>query len=922
MIAEKSDFDFLDIDHDKDIEEVIDENSNPFYLPAIGSPYKYHKAKMLSEQSKNLFVICLRNDVKSTNENKKKISLLYDNCALTEDLSELVTIVKLPFFLINNQQIRSGLLLVDNSHLEKFNNGMYGPESSQIGTDEIELDECKSFVYLMLNSSERNVVKWVRTYEKKDTLDKFIKYKIFISYNNLSDAITENKLIGYISNVTDFHYWENKSNCNLAINLAFNQRKFNFRNKWKLNVDEIKRFGDEFALIKFKEKSVKIPQKKTKVRIDREANYEYPSAQNISYDTSKNILKTNFYVDASKPDKTSYFQISMPEDRIIDAETVNELLQSHALNEKEKYYLVTNLLVSKNYAHYILQNPDVLTSLAGMFKQYKPIFRYLLSYAFINLYKEESIKKTKTTTESRHVFNIETASKLPVFPHVTENPTLNPYFTLLVSSDTLNIDNNMGSVGNNFSFQTGIVDLVEFKRRLNIFTCGYEDVDLLEGISWSNMVITGGSMSAIMPKINPLMALFSPLKSGNLTEAEMNNYFNEYYKDSDIDVACNHNNFFDYIEHVKQMQQTICENSGFRSSDILISPLKTICIYVDTDVLKEKCDNNEIPFTYEYIINNKHNLDIRHYFYEIYLKEKKESNIYNKQILGNRINDPLYYIILDYSHIDDVSIVFRDHLETVFLGNRLDEYNITDGTKSGIKMFHDLDKNMNNIDSRNQNLIENNDNIVKSEALFIRTVDTIKYKIISTKLKHSFEVFRIDYPEFFSTISRFHFPCVRSYYNGETCYLTMSAISAYMTMSNIEYKFFSGSNDPFLIIHKYRQRGYTSYFNRGEINQIVGHVLSNEHYQNLYGVVNTESAMNMIGELDSNQTFFRPQNSGLHVNTVYQLQTKITDLVNYYKELYPSFPSELITKTAINNNGDINPLQRWLIDIGYDSLCQ
>lgn len=957
MTTIKSDFDFLNIDDDADID--VDENwdnPNPFFLPMDGSPYKYFKTKLLSAECSDFFVMCLVDNFKSNQKNKNKINLFYDPDSDISELhgqSKLVTIIKVPFFLVNIQSVRFGLIKINNSHLEKFNHKEY------------DFSGKTSFVYMMLSSTETCVSKWICNYNKQDTLDKFIKQKLFISYNNLSDPVTENALIRHITNVSDFAYWENKANCNLGINVAFGNRKLNLRIKWKLPVVEIEKIEKEFALLDLNklvsDKStkkipelgpikgckVKIPQSNNIVRIDRDTNEPYPNGMGCGKEEKPNILKTNIYVDASKSDKLSYFQVSSPEDRIISQDSVRELLTSHSLTRKEKYYLVSNLLVSKNYSHYILNDINVLSQLDDIFKQYKPIFRYLLSYAFINLYKEESIKKTRATTESRHVFTIDVASKLPVFPFVINNPHLNPYFTLLLSKEMLNTHINIGSIKSKFAHQAGIVDLPEFKKRLNIFMTGNSSCNLLNGATWSNMVVTGGSMAGIIPKINPLMALFKHDITDNsnpsevtFTDKELDRYFDEYYSESDIDIACNHTNFFDFIDHVKELKEVIIKNGEIKDSDIQIAPIKTVCIYIDTDILKVKCNNGEIPFKFEYLINNKTSLDVKHYFYEIYLEEKKKSNIYNKIVLGDKINDPLYYIILDYSHIDDISLVFRDRVDKVEFGNRTIEYkpintdtdtdigmdrsshssdidtniDIVTKTISGIKMFHILDKNMSDISELP---------VDKMENVFIKTMDNIKYKIISKELKHSFEVFRIDYPDFFSTISRFHFPCVRSYYNGTTCYMTASAITAYMTMTNIEYKFFSGSQDPISIIQKYRQRGYTTYFNRKEINQIVAYTLTNDKYKKQYGITNINDGINMLGYFDHTNKFFTPK---LDMSRSYcgapglTYNTETSDLVNYYTTLYPKYNSDLITKPVIDSNGNVIPIQRWMIDMAYDTL--
>jgi hypothetical protein len=926
-----NDFDFLDTDSTSSESEGPTQTSNPFFLAMGGSAHQYVKTKLLASESNSyFFIMCLAtNTTNLSGKEKNLIGLFYDPESDLNELygqSHLVTIVKAPFFLVNIPSIRAGLVKVKSLHLQKFN------------SDESELLSEEAFVYLMLESTKSDVDTWLRNYQHQDTLDKFIRQKTFMIYNGLNDGASEKMLIKYISNVGDFAYWENETNCNLSINKAFHNRKINLRIKWKLPVDEIERIGKEFGLIDLGTESGSKATAKdttnttnttnTRIRGDRDANRPYPSGLNIAEEKKTDPLKYNIYVDASKPDRIAYFQVSTPADQFISQQTVQELLLSHALNSKEKYYLICNLLISKNYAHYVLSNPDILELSKPIFQKFSPIFRYVWSYAFLTLYKEESILKTRTTKNSRHVFTIEAASKFPVFPFVTNSPHLNPYFPLLLEKKALNSETNINSIKSRFRYQAGIVDLAEFKRRLNIFMSGKANCNLLDGANWSNMAITGGSMAAIMPRINPLMALFKSdfhVMTGQtvLTESELNRYFSEYYDASDVDVACNHANFFDFIEHVKALKQVIESNGQIKGTNIQINPIKTVCIYVDTDILRTKCQAGDLPFSFDYAVKNKNCPEVKHFFYEIYLKEKIKSNTYNKLILKDRINDPLYYIIIDYAHLDDISIVFRDHLDKVGFGRRTEEAQVGQN-KSEIKFMHALNKSMEDVSDA---ILEATSPDDFPPDVFIKTMDTVKYKIVSKNLKHSFEVFRIDYPDFFSTISRFHFPCVRSYYDGTTCYLATSAIMSYMTMCNIEYKFFSGSSDPVSIVQKYRQRGYTAYFNRNEINQFIGYTLTNDTYRALYGIApdaKTADGTSLIGALDHSNIFFKPQKTirgatdYLLADTTYETETK--DIIDYYTEFYPNCCSSIFTQTAIDEKGNVNPVKRWMIDMVYDLL--
>jgi hypothetical protein len=154
--------------------------------------------------------------------------------------------------------------------------------------------------------------------------------------------------------------------------------------------------------------------------------------------------------------------------------------------------------------------------------------------------------------------------------------------------------------------------------------------------------------------------------------------------------------------------------------------------------------------------------------------------------------------------------------------------------------------------------------------------------------------------------------------------MTTSAVTAYMTMTNIEYKFLSGSQDPISIAQKYRQRGYTTYFNRKEINQIVAYTLTNDKYKKQYGITDINDVIKMLGTFDHTNIFFTPKRHTIDLTycnmskTIYNTET--ADLVNYYSTRYPKYNSDFITKPVIDSNGNVAPIQRWMIDMGYDIL--
>jgi len=111
--------------------------------------------------------------------------------------------------------------------------------------------------------------------------------------------------------------------------------------------------------------------------------------------------------------------------------------------------------------------------------------------------------------------------------------------------------------------------------------------------------------------------------------------------------------------------------------------------------------------------------------------------------------------------------------------------------------------------------------------------ENIKYNISSPYMRRNLEVFKIKYT-FLATVSRFHLPCVRGYYDGTTVYLLPSAISALITNKCIDYKYFAGVRSPFEIILKYVFRGYSIILNKKEMVKIAEYIRNTEKWRKIF----------------------------------------------------------------------------------------
>lgn len=856
---------------------------NPFFVPYTGSDIKYTKTNILADDYKHVYILCLAVDYINDVHNISKINLFREPNTLNAELiaqSKLVTLLQAPFRIVNIHNIRNGLCIIGSELLRHFNLNCY------------QLNQ-KELVYCMLETREPIVKRWLESYNQ-GSLDQFVEQKVFTSYYKIDDDIASSYVLSLISRESDFKYWQESSNCKLTKDYKFANRKFNlhFKKGWNLPLDKIEKELEKL-MTNFKENKTK---------------YVNPGYPTEIIDTHKSSPKPNILVNTKdiKKDVRSYFELTKPSDLILQKEMIIELLVSHSLKEKEKLHLLSNLLISKKYCHYAFDR-NVLEVNSSLFDKYRPLFRYLMGYAWVSLYTEESIKKRRTVESDRHIFDIETASKLPIFPYSSNTPYLNPYFTCMISDNLLINGQRIGGVKQSTEFSQGIVDFAELKKRLNVFTSGDPSVNILRGANWSNMVITGGCITAILPKTNPLMTLFmdKSILTGSTAfdYAKYDRFCQEYYDKSDIDIACNHDNILDYISHVKHLQSILTTNLKVNKSEIEIAPLKTLAIYINDEILKTKCSSGEIPFDYDYVKKNKNERIIKFYFYEKYLERKKVSNENNKLILNNRLGDDEYFEIINYCDMASTTLIINDYqLESEVIENRSPDSN------SGLELVCYL-KSGNDI--------------------FIKFSETLKYKITSKHLRHPLEVFRINGKEFFSCIAGFHLPCVRAYITETNCYMTPSAITSYLTLTNIDFNYFAGSCDPISIINKYRMRGFGIILNSLEIKQFLSYVIGTEHKKS-YNIDNDDISK-IIGDLDINHDLFKPLRNTpekfvdsnikpeyINIKTSYYESEQ--DIIAYYVKLYSKYPSDFVKTRTINSDGCINPVFPWYIDAAYSML--
>jgi hypothetical protein len=799
---------------------------------------------IINKEYYNIYVLTLKENILEIDESIYNYNI---DKELYNRISNDIILVKASITLIKNITHYSKITILSKNAIDKFNVNNY------------QLQD-KNLVLLMLNITYQNIKLYLSQYEKTNTLSDIYKTLIINKYFNIDirNYTALEVLKKNILSMSESNYWTYTYNCYHNLTSHFEKRKLNYH--------YIKNINKEFE------------------------NY------------LKNVDITNNYIDPSKILLTTKYKYKINTNNIFSKEEITNLISG--LPKRERFLLFCNLIISKSYCHLVLNNKELLILMKPTINKFIQLFRYLIGYAWVRFYFEESIKKSYITKDDQFIFDIDTASELPLFPFSMTTVKMNPYCSILVNDNILNAEYNLGGIidysSTNFR-NNGIASLSDFRKNLNVFLSGNPDKNILENIDFNklNIAISGSVLCACIQKHHPLVDLFS-----NYPENErLKRYYNEYYANADIDVMFLGDNVLDFIDHVKefynQIVTNICKfNSYAEPSHIKLTCIKLIYLFVtENDIDEIICKNPGL--NYEEIIHNFEKPYIKNLFLEILSKQLEK---YKKDFFDSLSDDQIEKYKIEYNdYINFDNLEFKIRLS---------------------KKKVDLD---------------DSDNELTTQDAGINV--TYKYKIHSPHLDYPFELFMIKY-SFMSVIQTFHLPCVRGYYDGSNVYLTPSCISAHLTYMNLDYKYFAGTQNPIEIINKYRMRGFGTWLNENEKIILLKYSAENQNWNNLYCInpMNEKTVICNLGSVKIDHKLFKPrlfnpdnfiesppvdiQFGYFNVNNMNEYD-KIKTKYNYVIELderygnknNQSYLNLMLEKLqTINENGSINPIEKWIIE--------
>jgi hypothetical protein len=704
-------------------------------------------------------------------------------------------------------------------------------------------------VYLMLHVKEATVRKFIDFYWNKVIFQDYLQQKTISLWYSLNNKKTDDNFIHAIIHLEEFRYWDSLEHRNISFTRSFMNRKFNLE-KGKFDTKIVEDVNEIIKLFRKDFNEVIYP---FQIKISKTANL-------------------------TKPDIYYPYELFNPQKVSLNIDLIRNILLGNVLSIKEQYYFVANLLLSKDYCHVVLNNREVMEKYSALFKKFYGAFRYLISYSWIIFFKEETTKRADANIHDRYLFTLDVAHLLPVYTYDHMKPFLNPYFSMMVKESELFLELNIHGVRFLQTYQNGLVNMETFKRRLNLFII-HRNNDIFQGANWSHMAITGGIMSAIMPQTHPLLRLY---KTGinalpvPVTDDIFVNFIEDFYNESDVDIICDHPDLFQFVHHVKHLQKIIKKNLASifnvnkKDVGLKIKPKKLLSIFINSSVLEEKCLSGEINYSFDYIKKNKDKPSIMMYFYNLYLSERMKLNQIKN--LEGKITDKLYFELINYVRFDKIT------LHIVPMKNEEDK-------PEELNIFY--------CRSRNE--------------IFLKFIENLKFQIKSPYLKHPLEIFHVE--DLVKGVAKFHLPCVRSFYNGSNCYLFPTAISSYMTMTNIDFRYFMGNKDPISIIEKYRFRGYGTIFNSFEIKQFLAYILFSKEHKQWYEVNENKDSNKILGIMEISRPYFRRNTKFMKSMNPFEKEPEL----NYHHHIDPFF-----LKRVIDADGNVEPISRWLIDAFYE----
>lgn len=859
---------------------------NPFFVDATYGDIDVLSQKELYQLYPKVYGLCLKESYSHTKEDKKMIRELFSEKvseSTFQKCSNLLVLKECSHKLIRNKTHKAAAVLVDKDKLSKFNH------------DKLELSDT-ILVVPFLQLTESNLRFYNSLYQDRSTLNDFIQALVLSNYYNCDSykMVIQPKIQDLALQSKETCYWMQKYNCLLNMTERFMNRNFDLKHvlkaRHKLNALANSISNNDTEIKKYIQM---LERNKSPV------NYLDFLNDKVSYiDISSAIEKKGrklYYPPKEAPQFT--------EDHLM------ELFNSFD-NEKDTYTLYNSLLLSKDLCHFALNSEKVMDKVKPLINKMLPLYRYLFGYAWQCMLLDEAVIRTNVKNSDRYVFTLDTARNLPFFPFNNDNLNMNPYTPVHIAKKILDSKNNFMGLKMIKDHDYSLRSMSSFRNALNVFLTGSSKHDYFGNIDWTGLAISGSVMPACLPQNPTLMKIHQ--KAGMTEEQALNKMFEIHYGKSDIDLMCKEISVYKFMDKtlkfIQSMEKSIDMVTKTEGNKMIIKPTKSMLILVNEKYLDLKFSGK---YDIEKMIREFNENWVREIFYVIYAKYKIENNMKNRFNEKHKDN-PLYDHFYKMNTCDEMNLCLTSKEIT------LNSTGSSDDTEYYIRLNDMLHPSKQVPDEENE--------------IILRIAENVKFKLSNSNLKREFEMFRFKGDDFFAIVSRFHLPCVRSYYDGTNVYILPSAITALYTQVNIDYKYFAGIKDPVDILDKYRFRGFGILVNENEKKGITEYNATVQPYKDLYKVdmAKPDTVKQFYGSLELNDPRFRTgiTQYGFNPNDYQNVAVDYVNTEDDVKEWYKTKCGYDTEKASINflkfntidNYGYVVPLKRWLLEAAWDEF--
>ncbi len=864
------------------IELKAGEFLNPFYVGISGGNIKQLNWGDIHRNYNSVVILTISNsnDLKQNNT----LSYLFNRIMKEEQLLDIngITYFRTGLNILKNRDEYFKANIISKKYLiELFPNGVFNESEIVIGIFEMTEDNTRTYCNMYQSHDELAQVE-----QKLDMFNYYIGDKKNTHFINFENIFSELKYT---------NYWKTKENLDINITASFVDREFNNQRSGNNN----------FTVITDRNQNLKettIPTTgEQKVKVLKQGTKDYPIGhqqddKDVLPENKVKKLRENFVdpstmIRTTKDGKKRNFYLSH-----LDEKYTNEYMYNIINNikdERMKYMFVNNMLASKEYCHLIANNKQVLESLKPLFDKYQHVFKYTFGYAWLTFYLEECLARTRAHKKSRFVFDINTANKIPVFPFALDDLKQNPYLTVLIDDVELLKDNVYGLNYKENYDGYGVCDLETFKKRFNMFTSEDPNCDPLKDLDWSKFAVSGSSVTACLQKRSQL--LDEMVKQNNNDETlGFVKFVRKYYGESDIDLMSNQTNFIDFLNSVQTVYDLLKTNLNALETDRKYTVVKSFAVSITqhffTDYLEDFNKTFNSKLTQQEFENMTDSIIFKVYLYNKYIEAK--SIMTQKLISDKKVNIDNKFIAeyLVPNNYESMNIYKVD-------ANNYENYGVQDSEVIYYRNHLLKDEQQSYSEKDNQMVVKFSENL--------------RFQLYCKKTK--IEMFRIKEKEFFSAVARFHFPCVRSYFQGDNVYILPSCVSAMMTGLNIEYKYFAGIRNPNEIINKYLFRGFGVLLNKFERNLWLEYNKTSDNKQYKFNIVDNNYDKLVGSKMISNEIF------DLNLTNQNDVIFNLDKLKQHYSQKQ-SGCVDCTKMTTISKGGNINKFQQSYVELCYDEL--